>query len=75
MIVANSLKCNKFIKDGASREKSRLEEKQRESRKNRKDEYKGIWFYLDKHPVTNEEIWIFNNKYWSRDFSKCPDLY
>jgi hypothetical protein len=61
--------------DASSEEKNRLEEKQRESRRNRKDEYKGTWFYLSRHPVTNDEVWLFNNKYWLRDFSKSPDLF
>lgn len=61
--------------DGASQEKTRLEEKQRESRKNRKDEYKGKWFQLGKHPITSEETWLFTSKYWDRDYSDCLDLY
>ncbi len=64
------------ILEGASQEKTRLEEKQRESRnKNGKYEYKGKWFQVSKHPVCNEEAWLFNNKYWLRNYSDCLNLY
>jgi hypothetical protein len=54
----------------------KLEEKQRERRKIRPDwDYKGTWFYLGKHRETQEEVWLSNNKYWLRDYSKCPELY
>ena len=62
-----------LFSDGASSEKQRLEEKQRESR--RHGGHNAKWFSLTKHPVTNEEIWLFNNKYWLRDYSDCPELY
>ncbi len=62
--------------DKASIEKNRLEEKQRESRKNRKEEYKSKWFELGKHPyLSGEELWVFNNRYWLREYSDCPQLY
>ena len=62
--------------DGASREKQRLEEKQRESKRNRKDEWTPRWFQLGKSPVnSNDELWLFTNKYWSRDYASCPILY
>lgn len=62
--------------DRASQEKTRLEEKQRESRnKHGKYDYKGKWFQVDKHPFCSEETWLFNNKYWSRNYKDCSDLY
>jgi hypothetical protein len=62
--------------DKASIEKNRLEEKQRETRKNRKEEYKSKWFELSKHPhLSGEELWLFNNRYWLREYSDCPQLY
>jgi hypothetical protein len=62
--------------DRASQEKSRLEEKQRESRnKHGKYDHKGKWFQVGKHPFCSEETWLFNNKYWSRNYNDCPDLY
>jgi hypothetical protein len=60
--------------DGASSQKVRLEEKQRESR-TKHGGHKAKWFNLSKHPINNEETWLFNNKYWLRDYSDCPELY
>ncbi len=61
--------------DAAALEKARLEEKQRESRKNLKDEVKPRWFQLSKNPVNGEETWLFTEKYWFRDYKDCPNLY
>lgn len=61
--------------DASSVEKNRLEEKQRESRKGAMMDYKGKWFYFGKHPQINEELWLFTNKYWQRDYSDCPNLF
>jgi hypothetical protein len=69
------IRLAKQLTDAAGEEKNRLEEKQRESRRTRRDEYKPKWFYQTKHPITQDEIWMFNNKYWLRQFSDCPDLY
>lgn len=63
------------FQDGAAIEKNRLEVKQREARKTQKDEYKAKWFSLGKNPFVKQDEWIFNNKYWLRDYSDCPDLY
>lgn len=49
--------------------------KQREARKNQKDVYKAKWFSLGENPFAKQDEWIFNNKYWLRDYSDCPDLY
>lgn len=64
-----------FFKERATEEKTKLEEKQRESRNNRKGEFVPNWFQLKKHPFTSEETYFFNFKYWQRDFKNCPDLY
>jgi hypothetical protein len=61
--------------EGAAREKLRLEEKQREARKNSKDETRPRWFQLSKSPIDDEETWLFNEKYWNREYKDCPDLY
>jgi len=61
--------------EGATSEKIRLEEKQRETRKNPKFDYKGKWFKFTKHPYCNEEVWIFNNKYWQRNYADCMQLF
>ena len=72
-VVTNTDSC--FFLDGASEEKTRLEEKQRENRKGRAADYKGKWFQLGKHQITGEETWLFTNKYWQRDYTDCLDLY
>ena len=65
-----------YLIDQASVEKCRLEDKQREGRKKeRPEDYKGTWFHSAKHPFIDEKIWLFDNKYWNRDFSNCPDLF
>jgi hypothetical protein len=61
--------------DRASEEKLRLEEKQREAAKQRKDDYIPKWFDYSKDLKTSEESWTFNKKYWLRNFTDCPDLY
>lgn len=71
-ILVNFLSCI----DGASDEKTHLEEKQREARKkHNNDEYKGTWFHIGKHEFIDENIWLFNNKYWNRDYKNCPYLF
>ncbi|ANZ73365.1 BA75_01564T0 [Komagataella pastoris] len=53
--------------DDASVEKNKVEEKQRAARRKREaanQEYKPKWFTLGTHPVTGEQYWVFNNKYW-----------
>lgn len=69
MIIKNS------NKDLASDEKYRLEEKQRHSEKNRVDAKKGQWFEFKKHPYLEGHTWIYNDKYWLKDFSKSPNLF
>jgi hypothetical protein len=33
------------------------------------------WFYLAKHEVTGQDVWISNEKYWHRDWANCPDIF
>ncbi|GFW50596.1 oxysterol-binding protein-related protein 1 [Trichonephila clavipes] len=64
--------------EGAAAEKNRLEEKQRDARKQRKkkkETWNPKWFYQGKVPHIKNEIWLFNNSYWSRDFADCPDIF
>ncbi|GBL77872.1 hypothetical protein AVEN_143213-1 [Araneus ventricosus] len=64
--------------EGAATEKNRLEEKQRDARKQRKKKkeiWKPMWFYQSKVPHIKNEIWLFNHKYWTGDFSESPDIF
>lgn len=70
----------KGLVDEASEQKHRLEEKQRD--KQRRTEagelaaFQPLWFDKGNHPVVkDEETWTFNDSYWKRDFTKCPDIY
>ncbi len=66
--------------DAASHEKNRLEEKQRDTQRKMEsgeiEMFKPLWFDKKLHAIVdNEETWTFNDKYWSRDFSKCSKIY
>nr|POF23977.1 oxysterol-binding protein like c2f12.05c [Quercus suber] len=53
--------------DFAAVEKNRVEEAQRARRKEREakgEEFVPKWFEKANHPVTGEEYWDFNHKYW-----------
>lgn len=53
--------------DEAAAEKNRVENKQRAARKKREDSnepYKPNWFVKLKHPVTGNDYWHYNQKYW-----------
>jgi oxysterol-binding protein 1 len=53
--------------DFAATEKNRLEEKQRAKRKQREargEEFVPHWFSKGKCPISGEEYWVFNGKYW-----------
>ena len=53
--------------DFAATEKNRVEESQRARRRVREakgEEFVPKWFRKAKHPVTGEEYWDFNGKYW-----------
>nr|XP_018900171.1 PREDICTED: oxysterol-binding protein-related protein 2 [Bemisia tabaci] len=66
-------KLEKGDLDGAAAEKHRLEEKQREAKKTRKSkkgqEWTPKWFEKQMNKYTNQEDWMFNGKYWERDFT------
>lgn len=55
--------------DTAAVEKNRVEEKQRAKRREREakgEEFEPRWFKKAKDPVTGEEYWQFNGKYWKQ---------
>lgn len=54
--------------DLAATEKNRLEQKQRARRREREqlgEEFVPKWFEKSKCPITGEEYWAFNDKYWN----------
>ena len=58
----------------AAEEKMRLEDKQRASEKARikaKEDWKPLWFDFDEE----NKKWVFNGKYWDRDFQNSPDIF
>ncbi|APA11962.1 hypothetical protein SS1G_05524 [Sclerotinia sclerotiorum 1980 UF-70] len=60
--------------DLAATEKNRLEEKQRarrQERERRGETFVPHWFEKSKCPITGEEYWAFNNKYWN-EREKAP---
>ncbi|XP_073165249.1 oxysterol-binding protein-related protein 2 isoform X4 [Lepidochelys kempii] len=64
--------------DLASKEKERLEEKQRATRKERaKDEveWRTRWFHQGNNPYTGTSDWLYSGGYFDRNFSDCPDIY
>ncbi|KAK3088768.1 hypothetical protein FSP39_023560 [Pinctada imbricata] len=64
--------------EAAAAEKNRLEEKQRQARKDRKkkkEEWTPVWFSHEVNPVTREKDWIFKGDYWNREWEKCPDIF
>ncbi|RYP80572.1 hypothetical protein DL770_006174 [Monosporascus sp. CRB-9-2] len=53
--------------DLAATEKNRLEEAQRARRRARElhgEEFSPAWFVRDRCPITGEEYWRFNDRYW-----------
>ncbi|SMQ48255.1 unnamed protein product [Zymoseptoria tritici ST99CH_3D7] len=53
--------------DFAATEKTRVEEGQRARRRAREakgEEFTPRWFTREKHPITGEDYWKFNNQYW-----------
>ncbi|CZT12397.1 related to oxysterol-binding protein [Rhynchosporium graminicola] len=53
--------------DLAAEEKTRVEEKQRATRRKREqtgEEYKPRWFEKSKCPITGEDFWQFSGEYW-----------
>ncbi|KAI1290445.1 Oxysterol-binding protein-related protein 1 [Halotydeus destructor] len=72
----------RFLEEGqidlAATEKNRLEEKQREARKLRKqnkEDWTPLWFSLKPNPHIKQNLWSYNGGYWNRDFSSSPDLF
>ncbi|EKV11346.1 Oxysterol binding protein (Osh1), putative [Penicillium digitatum PHI26] len=68
--------------DMAAEEKHRVEEKQRAKRRERDtngEVYAPQWFIRDKCPVTGEEFWAHNGKYWesrdAQDWSRSEDIF
>ncbi|CAF0742755.1 unnamed protein product [Didymodactylos carnosus] len=69
--------------DEANQEKLRLEDKQRQVRRQREqsgnDDYVSKWFKKKQDDLTQSEMHIFTNEYWDckakQDWSRCPDLY
>lgn len=64
--------------DTASTEKERLEEKQRDARKERaKDEKEWTtrWFRLGTNPYTGAEDWLYKGGYYDRNYTDLPDIY
>lgn len=76
-----------FEIEKAAAEKARLEDKQREARKEQHNEmgeessgeHKPQWFYPVYDQNNGEISYRFNNKYWEKreqgDWSNCPDLF
>ncbi|KAJ5109781.1 ATP12 ATPase F1F0-assembly protein [Penicillium argentinense] len=66
----------------AADEKHRVEEKQRAKRREREvngDTYSPQWFTRDRCPITGEEFWAHNGKYWAsrdvQDWSRSEDIF
>jgi hypothetical protein len=64
--------------DESNLEKIRLEEIQRERRKNYED-VKPLWFTQGNDEFSDKPVWKYNGNYWkckeTQDWSKCPDLW
>uniref|UniRef100_A0A8C2E2T1 Oxysterol-binding protein n=2 Tax=Cyprinus carpio TaxID=7962 RepID=A0A8C2E2T1_CYPCA len=64
--------------DTASREKERLEEKQRAARRERakdEEEWSTRWFQQGKNPYTGASDWIYKGGYFDRRYPHLPDIY
>ncbi|KAI9146593.1 Oxysterol-binding protein-domain-containing protein [Paraphysoderma sedebokerense] len=68
--------------DLASKEKVRVEEKQRAKRKERESQgshWRPRWFTRELDPDTNEEYWKFNGEYWEhrqkKEWSDIEDIF
>ncbi|XP_075244460.1 oxysterol-binding protein-related protein 1-like isoform X2 [Convolutriloba macropyga] len=60
--------------DQGAEEKLRLEAKQRECEKERlksKENWEPLWFKYN----SQTKKWDFTNKYWDRNYEKCPDIF
>nr|XP_046188610.1 oxysterol-binding protein-related protein 2-like isoform X3 [Oncorhynchus gorbuscha]XP_046188611.1 oxysterol-binding protein-related protein 2-like isoform X3 [Oncorhynchus gorbuscha]XP_046188612.1 oxysterol-binding protein-related protein 2-like isoform X3 [Oncorhynchus gorbuscha]XP_046188613.1 oxysterol-binding protein-related protein 2-like isoform X3 [Oncorhynchus gorbuscha]XP_046188614.1 oxysterol-binding protein-related protein 2-like isoform X3 [Oncorhynchus gorbuscha]XP_046188615.1 len=64
--------------DEASREKARLEEKQRSARKDRskdEEEWSTRWFQSGTNPYTSSQDWLYTGGYFDRHYSELPVIY
>uniref|UniRef100_A0A8C8JD18 Oxysterol-binding protein n=1 Tax=Oncorhynchus tshawytscha TaxID=74940 RepID=A0A8C8JD18_ONCTS len=64
--------------DQASREKARLEEKQRSAQKDRskdEEEWSTRWFQSGTNPYTSSQDWLYKGGYFDRKYSDLPDIY
>ncbi|CAG6021172.1 unnamed protein product [Menidia menidia] len=64
--------------DEASREKERLEVKQRTARKDRAKHDEGWstrWFQMTANPYTGSQDWIYTGGYFNRNYQGLPDIY
>ncbi|RZF34644.1 hypothetical protein LSTR_LSTR012726 [Laodelphax striatellus] len=65
--------------DGAAAEKLRLEEKQRDTRKLRKnkkiEEWTPVWFSQGANPYTGQQDWLYRGGYWDRNFGPDPRIF
>ncbi|XP_017090234.2 oxysterol-binding protein-related protein 2 [Drosophila bipectinata] len=65
--------------DGASKEKTRLEEKQRHTRKQRKsthgDEWSPRWFKFVHNPQTKTDDWQYSGGYWDRNYENTDTIF
>eukprot|EP00123_Amoebidium_parasiticum_P012437 comp21353_c0_seq2/m.29303 comp21353_c0_seq2/g.29303 ORF comp21353_c0_seq2/g.29303 comp21353_c0_seq2/m.29303 type:complete len:195 (-) comp21353_c0_seq2:667-1251(-) len=68
--------------DRAADEKNRLEEKQREARRQRAEtgqEWNPLWFKEEHDPLTDTTGWVFKGDYWKKraeaTFTGWPDIF
>ncbi|CAG2166837.1 unnamed protein product, partial [Oppiella nova] len=64
--------------ESAALEKNRLEEKQRDVRrqhKKKRHQWEPLWFRAEQNPYTKEDDWVYKGDYWRREFANCPDIY
>nr|NP_611865.1 uncharacterized protein Dmel_CG3860, isoform A [Drosophila melanogaster]AAF47130.1 uncharacterized protein Dmel_CG3860, isoform A [Drosophila melanogaster]AAM11336.1 GH12064p [Drosophila melanogaster]ACL90698.1 CG3860-PA [synthetic construct] len=65
--------------DGASKEKTRLEEKQRHTRKQRKstnsDDWSPRWFKYATNPHTKIDDWLYSGGYWDRKYDNTDTIF
>ncbi|ODV69145.1 hypothetical protein HYPBUDRAFT_152315 [Hyphopichia burtonii NRRL Y-1933] len=68
--------------DEAADEKHRVEQKQRAARKEReinRETYKPNWFVKKTHPITGDNFWEYNEKYWptrrDQKLEGCADIF
>lgn len=63
--------------DTATREKIRVEEKQRAAKRERQKNERWIprWFKEDMNPYTGQMDWTFTGTYWNRDWKESPDIF